>query len=126
MRKQLIGYLTRVLLHLGLHLWMLHQAVDLLWMPHYLMEMEVSFPYSSLFVLFVYMEKFVEEHKYCFTEYRLIGLVSHIGTSTQCGHYVAHVYKEGRWVIFNDDKVGISKNPPKDMAYLYFYERIQS
>lgn len=59
-------------------------------------------------------------------EYRLIGLVSHIGTSTQCGHYVAHVYKEGRWVIFNDDKVGVSKDPPKDMAYLYFYERIQS
>ncbi|KAJ0936246.1 putative ubiquitinyl hydrolase 1 [Helianthus annuus] len=59
-------------------------------------------------------------------KYRLIGLVSHMGTSTQCGHYVAHVYKEGRWVIFNDNKVGVSKNPPKDMAYLYFYERIQS
>ncbi|KAI3702917.1 hypothetical protein L6452_28671 [Arctium lappa] len=59
-------------------------------------------------------------------KYRLIGLVSHIGSSTQCGHYVAHVYKEGRWVIFNDDKVGISKNPPKDMAYLYFYERIRN
>ncbi|KVI02211.1 Peptidase C19, ubiquitin carboxyl-terminal hydrolase 2 [Cynara cardunculus var. scolymus] len=59
-------------------------------------------------------------------KYRLFGLVSHIGTSTQCGHYVAHVYKEGRWVIFNDDKVGISKNPPKDMAYLYFYERIRN
>ncbi|XP_076889305.1 ubiquitin carboxyl-terminal hydrolase 14-like isoform X2 [Bidens hawaiensis] len=59
-------------------------------------------------------------------KYRLIGLVSHMGTSTQCGHYVAHIYKEGRWVIFNDDKVGVSKNPPKDMAYLYFYERIRS
>lgn len=59
-------------------------------------------------------------------KYRLIGLVSHIGSSTQCGHYVAHVYKEGRWVIFNDDKVGVSKTPPKDMAYLYFYERIRN
>ncbi|XP_076897899.1 ubiquitin carboxyl-terminal hydrolase 14-like [Bidens hawaiensis] len=59
-------------------------------------------------------------------KYRLIGLVSHMGTSTQCGHYVAHIYKEGMWVIFNDDKVGVSKNPPKDMAYLYFYERIRS
>ncbi|KAL7585980.1 ubiquitin carboxyl-terminal hydrolase 14 [Lactuca sativa] len=59
-------------------------------------------------------------------KYRLIGLVSHIGSNTQCGHYVAHVYKEGRWVIFNDDKVGVSKDPPKDMAYLYFYERIQT
>ncbi|KAF9604901.1 hypothetical protein IFM89_011183 [Coptis chinensis] len=56
--------------------------------------------------------------------YKLKGLVSHIGTSTQCGHYVAHVHKDGRWVIFNDDKVGASINPPKDMAYLYFFERI--
>ncbi|KAA8526881.1 hypothetical protein F0562_008890 [Nyssa sinensis] len=56
--------------------------------------------------------------------YRLIGLVSHIGTSTHCGHYVAHIYKDGRWVIFNDDKVGVSKNPPKEMGYLYFFERL--
>lgn len=60
------------------------------------------------------------------TGYRLIGLVSHIGTSTHCGHYVAHIRKDGRWVIFNDDKVGASKNPPIDMGYLYFFERIDS
>ncbi|KAM7495501.1 hypothetical protein LguiB_030110 [Lonicera macranthoides] len=59
-------------------------------------------------------------------KYRLLGLVSHMGTSTQCGHYVAHIYKNGRWVIFNDEKVGASKDPPKDMGYLYFFERINS
>lgn len=53
-----------------------------------------------------------------------MALVSHIGTSTQCGHYVAHVYKDGRWVIFNDNKVGASIDPPKDMGYLYFFSRI--
>ncbi|KAH7546526.1 hypothetical protein FEM48_Zijuj01G0210100 [Ziziphus jujuba var. spinosa] len=58
--------------------------------------------------------------------YRLIGIVSHIGTSTQCGHYVAHIFKDGRWVIFNDDKVGASINPPKDMGYLYFFERLSN
>ncbi|PIA31158.1 hypothetical protein AQUCO_05200036v1 [Aquilegia coerulea] len=58
--------------------------------------------------------------------YKLKGLVSHIGTSTHCGHYVAHVHKDGRWVIFNDDKVGVSINPPKDMGYLYFFERLSS
>ncbi|XP_021287815.1 ubiquitin carboxyl-terminal hydrolase 14 isoform X2 [Herrania umbratica] len=58
--------------------------------------------------------------------YRLFGIVSHIGTSTQCGHYVAHILKDGRWVIFNDNKVGASINPPKDMGYLYFFERIAS
>ncbi|KAK9938281.1 hypothetical protein M0R45_015031 [Rubus argutus] len=58
--------------------------------------------------------------------YRLIGIVSHIGTSTLCGHYVAHIFKDGRWVIFNDAKVGASVNPPKDMGYLYFFERLNS
>ncbi|KAK2369660.1 ubiquitin-specific protease ubp14 [Trifolium repens] len=58
--------------------------------------------------------------------YRLTGIVSHIGTSTHCGHYVAHILKDGRWVIFNDNKVGASINPPKDMGYLYFFERLDS
>ncbi|XP_073028592.1 ubiquitin carboxyl-terminal hydrolase 14-like [Primulina eburnea] len=56
-------------------------------------------------------------------KYRLLGFVSHIGTSTHCGHYVAHIYKDGRWVIFNDEKVGISQDLPIDMGYLYFFER---
>ncbi|XP_073312765.1 ubiquitin carboxyl-terminal hydrolase 14 [Primulina huaijiensis] len=55
--------------------------------------------------------------------YRLLGFVSHIGTSTHCGHYVAHIYKDGRWVIFNDEKVGVSQDLPIDMGYLYFFER---
>ncbi|XP_054812623.1 ubiquitin carboxyl-terminal hydrolase 14 isoform X2 [Prosopis cineraria] len=58
--------------------------------------------------------------------YRLMGIISHIGTSTQCGHYVAHILKDGRWVIFNDSKVGASINPPKEMGYLYFFERLNS
>ncbi|KAH9612030.1 hypothetical protein KSS87_022005, partial [Heliosperma pusillum] len=28
--------------------------------------------------------------------YKLLGFVSHMGTSTHCGHYVAHIYKDGR------------------------------
>lgn len=59
-------------------------------------------------------------------KYRLFGIVSHIGTSTQCGHYVAHILKDGRWVIFNDNKVGASVDPPKEMGYLYFFERLNS
>ncbi|XP_078443561.1 ubiquitin-specific protease 14 isoform X2 [Wolffia australiana] len=58
--------------------------------------------------------------------YKLMGLVSHIGSSTHCGHYVAHVHKDGRWVIFNDTKVGASVDPPKDMGYLYFFQRLDS
>lgn len=47
-----------------------------------------------------------------------------MGTSTQVGHYVCHILKEDRWVIFNDGKVAISQNPPKDLGYLYLYKRV--
>ncbi|CAO2833461.1 unnamed protein product [Amaranthus hypochondriacus] len=57
-------------------------------------------------------------------KYRLLGFVSHMGTSTHCGHYVAHINKDGKWVLYNDEKVGASVNPPKDMGYLYFFERL--
>ncbi|XP_028166955.1 ubiquitin carboxyl-terminal hydrolase 5 [Ostrinia furnacalis] len=57
-------------------------------------------------------------------KYKLIAFISHMGTSTQVGHYVCHVLHEGRWVIFNDNKVALSENPPKDLGYLYLYERL--
>lgn len=47
-----------------------------------------------------------------------------MGTSTMVGHYVCHLLKEGRWVIFNDEKVCLSEHPPKDLAYLYLYKRL--
>ncbi|KAG8045863.1 hypothetical protein GUJ93_ZPchr0008g11449 [Zizania palustris] len=56
--------------------------------------------------------------------YKLMGFVSHMGTSTHCGHYVAHVLKDGRWAILNDNKVAASVDLPKDMGYLYFFQRI--
>ncbi|KAG0563124.1 hypothetical protein KC19_8G006500 [Ceratodon purpureus] len=59
-------------------------------------------------------------------KYQLLAFVSHMGTSTQSGHYVAHIRKDGRWVIFNDCKVALSGDPPKDMGYLYFFQRVQS
>jgi hypothetical protein len=33
-----------------------------------------------------------------------------MGTSTMAGHYVCHILKEDRWVIFNDSKVAYSEN----------------
>jgi ubiquitin carboxyl-terminal hydrolase 5/13 len=56
--------------------------------------------------------------------YRLVGFVSHVGASAACGHYVAHVRKRGRWVIFNDEKVAASKAPPRAQGYLYLYARV--
>ncbi|KAI7858439.1 hypothetical protein BDC45DRAFT_498365 [Circinella umbellata] len=55
--------------------------------------------------------------------YIVKSFVSHKGTSVHCGHYVAHVLKEGQWVLFNDNKVAISPKPPIGEAYLYFLQR---
>jgi len=55
--------------------------------------------------------------------YELAGFISHIGSNTACGHYVAHLRKAGRWVIFNDEKVAASKQPPRELGYMYLYRR---
>ncbi|KAL8584111.1 hypothetical protein ACOMHN_011726 [Nucella lapillus] len=57
-------------------------------------------------------------------KYKLVGFISHMGTSTNVGHYVCHILREGRWVIYNDDKVALSEHPPRDLAYLYLYQRV--
>ena len=57
--------------------------------------------------------------------YGLRAFISHMGTSTACGHYVCHIRdKSNRWVLYNDEKVALSVTPPKDMAYMYLYERM--
>lgn len=55
--------------------------------------------------------------------YELLGFVSHMGTSTMCGHYVCHIKKDGRWIIYNDSKVAVSEKPPRELGYLYLYRR---
>lgn len=58
------------------------------------------------------------------SNYKLVAFISHMGTSSSCGHYVCHILKNNQWVIFNDSKVAISQNPPKDLGYLYLYQRV--
>ncbi|XP_070502099.1 ubiquitin carboxyl-terminal hydrolase 5 [Chironomus tepperi] len=59
-------------------------------------------------------------------KYRLKAFISHMGSSSQVGHYVCHILKDDQWIIFNDNKVQISQRPPKDLGYLYLYERIKN
>nr|XP_039271949.1 ubiquitin carboxyl-terminal hydrolase 5-like [Styela clava] len=56
-------------------------------------------------------------------QYELFAFISHMGSSTLCGHYVCHIKKDGKWVLFNDEKVAESENPPINLGYLYFYKR---
>ncbi|KAF1777742.1 Ubiquitin specific protease domain [Phytophthora cactorum] len=55
--------------------------------------------------------------------YSLVGFVSHVGKNTNSGHYVCHMKKDGRWIIFNDDKVAVSEEPPLGAGYLYLFRR---
>jgi ubiquitin carboxyl-terminal hydrolase 5/13 len=59
-------------------------------------------------------------------KYRLRAFISHMGSSSQVGHYVCHILKDNQWIIFNDNKVALSQNPPKDLGYLYLYERVKN
>ena len=56
-------------------------------------------------------------------KYSLIGIVSHLGRNIDCGHYVCHVKKDGRWAFFNDDKVAKSESPPFDCGFMYLFRR---
>jgi len=57
-------------------------------------------------------------------KYKLLSFISHIGPSALCGHYVAHVKINDQWVLFNDEKVAVSSKLPKDLGYIYVYERV--
>ncbi|CEG38959.1 ubiquitin carboxyl-terminal [Plasmopara halstedii] len=58
--------------------------------------------------------------------YSLVGFISHIGKTTNSGHYVCHIKKNGRWLLFNDDKVALSETPPLGAGYLYLFRRIDT
>ncbi|GMT00659.1 hypothetical protein PENTCL1PPCAC_22833, partial [Pristionchus entomophagus] len=58
------------------------------------------------------------------SKYQLVSFISHMGSSPHSGHYVCHAMRSDRWILFNDEKVAVSKNPPKQLAYLYLYKRI--
>lgn len=57
--------------------------------------------------------------------YRLVSMISHMGASAKTGHYVCHLRDSasGKWILFNDDKVGVSQHPPFSMASIYFFKR---
>eukprot|EP00002_Diphylleia_rotans_P021157 TRINITY_DN411_c0_g1_i1.p1 TRINITY_DN411_c0_g1~~TRINITY_DN411_c0_g1_i1.p1 ORF type:complete len:759 (-),score=138.54 TRINITY_DN411_c0_g1_i1:202-2478(-) len=56
-------------------------------------------------------------------KYDLVGFVTHLGTSTSCGHYVVHLLKEGKWVVYNDEEVAVTPVVPSENAYVYLYKR---
>lgn len=58
--------------------------------------------------------------------YELLAFVQHKGPSALCGHYVANVRRNGKWVLYNDSKVAIYPDdvPPQfGKGYLYLFQR---
>ena len=55
--------------------------------------------------------------------YKLHGFITHLGTSTACGHYVAHIKKGDDWVLFNDAKVASTSEPPIEKGTIYFFAK---
>jgi len=53
--------------------------------------------------------------------YQLVGVVSHIGTSIQNGHYVFAESKENGYTVFNDNKIRDSVIVP-GQPYVYLYK----
>ncbi|CAG8761381.1 20907_t:CDS:10 [Gigaspora margarita] len=58
-------------------------------------------------------------------EYQLQSFISHKGTSVHCGHYVVHVRKGEKWVLFNDNNVVEDPQPPLEEAYVYILMRVR-
>jgi len=58
-----------------------------------------------------------------FGVYELVAFINHIGSSSQSGHYICHIKKEGKWIKYNDDKVEESLSPPIQFGYLHFFQR---
>jgi len=56
--------------------------------------------------------------------YELFAFITHIGTSVHSGHYIAHIKKGGRWVLFNDQRVEATLVPPSGNAYIYFFKKV--
>jgi ubiquitin carboxyl-terminal hydrolase 5/13 len=58
--------------------------------------------------------------------YELVGFAQHKGSSALCGHYVANVRRNGKWLLYNDEKVHIYPDdaPPQfGKGYLYLFKR---
>ncbi|RKP21674.1 ubiquitinyl hydrolase [Rozella allomycis CSF55] len=55
--------------------------------------------------------------------YKIVGFISHKGSSVHCGHYVCHLLVDDKWILFNDNRVVHDVNPPFENTYIYFLRR---
>lgn len=60
-------------------------------------------------------------------KYKLKAVVCHKGSSPHTGHYVVFIKHEGKWVLFNDEKVVVCESDNIDdirnCGYIYFFQK---
>jgi ubiquitin carboxyl-terminal hydrolase 5/13 len=56
--------------------------------------------------------------------YSLLAVITHLGKSTDHGHYVCHVRRGDAWVLYNDDKVCVPRTVPLEHGFMYLYVRV--
>lgn len=56
-------------------------------------------------------------------KYELMAIISHLGKSTDCGHYICHVKRDEQWYVFNDEKVAKASSPPLSHGFVYIFRR---
>ena len=77
------------------------------------------------------ISKFIE-NKGCPVNYRLLGIIVHIGPSSMDGHFIAYcrgIENKEQWYKFNDGmvtKASFSEIKSSGMPYVLFYENINS
>ena len=59
-------------------------------------------------------------------QYRIMGIVVHLGSSIASGHYIAYIRAGEKWFKMNDDTVSAVcwRTVRRKKAYLLFYEQI--
>ena len=82
------------------------------------------------FVEFLDLNNYIE-YKNTGTQYKLIGVITHIGESSMSGHFIAYCRDPitGKWYKYNDAIVNEVNNFQNDvinfaMPYLLFYQKI--
>ncbi|KAK1934711.1 putative ubiquitin carboxyl-terminal hydrolase [Babesia divergens] len=55
--------------------------------------------------------------------YRPVGIISHIGSNINTGHYVCHINRNNQWYTFNDSKVLRSDSISAANGYIYLLKR---
>jgi ubiquitin carboxyl-terminal hydrolase 5/13 len=53
------------------------------------------------------------------TRYTLAAAMVHLGASVHTGHYVAYLYRNGRWLLYNDEKVFDAGTYPNALEQAY-------